>query len=424
MAEPGAAAQPVESAQAWDRARWLLLIVLSGNMILDAVEGSILVPALASLAGELDRSLWQAQWLLSGFAAGFAALLLAGPVLAARFGLRTVYLAAMALFALASVIGGLTDSMTVLVATRVVKGAAAALTAPAGLAVIAAVFPAGAQQRRAISIYAGFGAAGFTVGLLLSGVLAALDRHLLFLFPAPVALALLIAAWRVVPDTATPVRPRLSKPLLRNGSLLRSALGAAAMNGGYIALLVLFAARLHDTLGWSPWQTALGLLPASLPLALSVPFAARAIERFGTARLVLAGAVATLAGQLLFLGRPGAGNYATDVLPVLLLIEAGFVLSFAALNMQSTATVPDRLRAVAVPLYQTGVQAGAALSLPLAVGVLAWSGTARAGAFVLAAAGFVAVLAAGFEFRSSAPPSAGGAQNPSRLDEITTPRRS
>ncbi|WP_328662530.1 MFS transporter [Nocardia salmonicida] len=389
------------AAPTWDRRRWVLLLVLSGNMILDAIEGSILVPALGVLTTELNRSIGQTQWLLSGFAAGFAALLLAGPALAARFGRRQVYLVAMALFAVASVIGGLTDDLALLVATRVVKGAAAALTAPAGLAVIAAEFPAGAQQRRAISVYAVFGAAGFTTGLLLSGWLAALNWHLLFVFPAPIALALLVAAWRVIPDPPVAAPPRLSKPLLRNGSLARSALGAGALNGGYLALLVVIAVQLHQSLGWAPWQIAVGLLPASLPLALSVPFAGRFVERYGTARLILAGAVATLAGHLLLFARPEIHDYGTDALPVLLLIEAGFVLSFAALNMQSTATVPAELRPIAVPLYQTGVQFGAAFVLPITVAVAVAFDAYRPAAAVIAVAGLLAVLAASSELRAS-----------------------
>ncbi|MGW5383194.1 MFS transporter [Nocardia sp. NPDC003963] len=394
MAEAGPAA-----VTPWDRRRWALLIVLSGNMILDAIEGSILVPALGTLTAALGRSVTQTQWLLSGFAVGFALLLPVGPALAARFGRRQVYLAAMAVFVLASVIGGLTDSMAVLVATRVVKGAAAASTAPAGLAVIAAEFPAGAQQRRAVSVYAVFGAAGFTSGLLLSGALATIDWHLVFLFPAPVALALLAVAWRVIPDSPTTAVPRSPHVLLRNGSLVRSAVGAAALNGGYLALLVLVSLQLHQLPGWSPWYTALALLPASVPLALSVPFAARLVARFGTARLILGGAVATLAGQLLLLARPEIRNYPADALPVLILIEAGFVLSFAALNMQSTTTVPAGQQAAAVPLYQTGVQLGAAVLLPISVAVATGLDSYRPAAVVIAGAGLIAVAAAAAELR-------------------------
>lgn len=386
-----------------DPRRRLLLPVLSGTMILDAVEGSILVPALGALATELGRSPWQAQWLLAGFAAGFAALLPVGPALVARFGLRRTYLAAMALFALASVAGGLTDDLAALVAARAVKGAAAALTAPAGLAVIAATFPAGPAQRRAVAVYAAFGAAGFTVGLLLSGVLAALDTALLFLVPAAVAVALLAAAWRVVPETPAATRARLTGGLRRHPSLLRSAFGAAVLNGGYLAVLVLLAARLGER-GLAPWQIALGLLPASLPLAVSLPFAPRAIARFGTARLVLAGAGAALAGQALLAARPAAWPYTTAVLPVLLLVEAAFVLSFAALNLQAAAAVPETLRPAAVPLYQTGVQLGAALLLPLATGVAAATGSLRPAAAVLAVAGLAALAAAAAERRAAAAP--------------------
>src|SRR4051794_27233839 len=141
-------------------------------MLLDAVEVSVVLPALAPVRTAFGLSPVGGQWLLSGFALGFAALLLPGPWLAARWGRRRGYLAAMVVFVLASVLGGLTGSVAVLIASRVVKGGCAALTAPAGLAIITTAVPEGAPRRRALAGYTLAGAAGFTAGLLLSGVLA------------------------------------------------------------------------------------------------------------------------------------------------------------------------------------------------------------------------------------------------------------
>ncbi|MET8426903.1 MFS transporter [Nocardia sp. NPDC004860] len=388
MAESATVSAPAR----WDARQWQLLIVLSGNMILDAIEVSIVLPALPTTAAQLHLSTWTAQWLMSGFALGFAALLVPGRGLVARYGRRRVYLGAMAVFAVASVLGGTSSSIGVLIATRVVKGGAAALTAPAGLAVIAAEFRDGAPQQRAVSIYALFGAAGFTAGLLLSGALTAVDWHLVFVFPAPVAAALLLLGWRVFPDSPTGPTPQVPIALLRNRSLMLTAVGAATLNAGYICLLLVVTLQVRAGLGWSAAQTAFALLPACLPLTLSTPYAARLASRFGPTNLILGGAVAAASAELLWLMEPSVRSYLIPVLPVLVLVEFGFVLSFAALNMRATAAVTAAERASAVPLYQTAVQLGAALSLPIVVALATVS--ARIAAAAIAVTGLAGVGAA------------------------------
>ncbi|MFE2752066.1 MFS transporter [Actinosynnema sp. NPDC059335] len=372
-----------------DRKAWALLFVLSGNMLLDALEVAAVLPALTPLSAGFGITALDAQWVMSGFALGFALLLVPGPHLAARVGRRRLYLGAMLLFAAASVVAGLTDSLGVLVATRVVKGFCAALTAPAGLAIILSVFE-GAARRRAVSVYSLFGAAGFTSGLLLSGVLSAVDWHWTFLFPAPVALALFVAGLKVVPRSpAEPPQP-LDAAVLRDGSLLRAGLGASVLNGTYIGLMLLVTTRLAHL---PPWQLALALLPASLPLVLAAPHGPRLVRRFGTARLIAAGALCCLAGNALYLARPAAEPYPTAVLPVLLLVEAGFVLSFVALHLQATATVPAERRGAAVPVYQTFVQLGSVVSLPLVALLLTTGGPRAAMVLVTSAAAVGAAVA-------------------------------
>lgn len=356
--------------------RRALLFVLAGNMLVDALEVSVVLVALPAMAGDLGLSAFAGQWVMSGFAAGFAALLVLGPRLVARWGRRRVYLAALPVFVAASLAGGLADQGGVLIATRVVKGACAALTAPAGLAIIAATFRPGPEQRRAVSVYSLFGAAGFTAGLLCAGALTELSWRWVPVFPAPVALLLLVAGFRLIPrDTRGPVAaPRVTLPrLLRDGPFTRSAVCAAALNGTYLGLLLLLTRWLHDAWGWGSMRTALALLPACVPLAVSLPFAGRTVERFGTQRLIAAGGCAAALGcaTALLTGEPG--GYLTGVLPALLLVEAGFVLSFAALNLQATSGMAAEHRNAAVPVYQTAVQLGAVIALP-AVAALSSAG--------------------------------------------------
>ncbi|MFC3979708.1 MFS transporter [Streptosporangium jomthongense] len=376
--------------------QWVLLLVLSGNMLLDAVEVSVVLLALPTIGGALGMSLPEAQWLMSGFALGFAALLVLGPWICARLGRRRAYLGAMLLFVVASVAGGTADSEALLVASRVVKGVCAALTAPTGLAVIATTFEEGPRRRRAVSVYALFGAVGFTAGLLLSAAFLAVNWRWTFLFPAPVALVLLLLAARTMTEEpgegrrVTWVKPSL----LRDGRLRNATIGAATLNGGYVSLLLMVTFDLQQRLGWSPWRCALALLPACVPLAVTVPFAGRLTARFGTEKLITAGASTSLLGYALYLLSPETRPYWSGTLPTLLLVETGFVLSFAALNMQATAGIRPAERGLAVPLYQTGVQLGAAVMLPLVAVLVTVRPTPRAATLAITAAGALGLLAA------------------------------
>ncbi|MGW1127930.1 MFS transporter [Streptomyces sp. NPDC002526] len=393
------------------RHAWALLLVLSGNMVLDATEVSLVLVALPVIGKDLGLSLLTVQGLMSGFALGFAALLPTGPRLAARFGRRRVYFAAMLGFALASVAGGLADGPALLIATRVVKGACAALTAPMGLAIIGTAYPEGPERRRAVSVYSAFGAAGFTAGLLVSGALLEAGWRWIFLLPAPVALVLLLWGLRLVPHEATarppaPVGPPEPGPPGGDRVLLRTGLGAATLNGTYHGLLFLLTFQLQGRLGLSPWTGALALLPACVPLAVSVPFAGSLVRRHGTGRLIALGAAAPLLGFLLAVWRPPSGAYLTRTLPVLLLVGAGFVLSFAALNMRAAGSVPPSRRATAIPLYQMAVQLGAVLLLPLTAWLLTAFDDRRPALAVLAvaAAGGLAAALPGLRDGRPGPP--------------------
>ncbi|MFB4310297.1 MFS transporter [Actinomadura sp. GTD37] len=426
MTRPTTHAPP--SRRRTDRRLRGLLLVLSGTMLIDALEVSTTVVALPAACAGLGLSPAAGQWLMSGFALGFGGLLLSGGRLVDLLGRRRVYLGALAGFAAASLLCGLSPHAGPLIAGRIAKGLCVALTAPTGLAVIGAEFPEGPARDRALSVYSLVGAGGFCAGLPLSGLLTEASWRWTFLFPAPVAAGLLVLGALLIPPggprtvgggraalasagalaggagltllgiaragrgdwtsaaaaltfgvllTAvftglerSTTGPAVRRRVLANRGLLRSALGAAALNGPYWGLLFLLTFRLQAQPGWSPLLTAAALAPAALPLALAAPRSGRLVSRFGARRLILAGALAPPAGYALYLANGSEPSYTRGVLPTLLLVGAGFVLQFTALHTQALAGVGGDDRPMTGAVYQTAVQLGGAAVLTLMAALL------------------------------------------------------
>ena len=412
-------------------AAWGLLALLAANMLIDALEVSIMVVAMPVIAEDLGYHRVTAVWLVSGFACGFAGALMIGGRLAERFGRRRVYLLALVLFVTVSLAGSIVVDPVLLSGIRVIKGMCAALTAPLGSAIIATTFADKRGRDRALSIYAFAGGSGFAAGLLAAGFLTLHDWRLTFLVPAIVilvagarlipkdprrgqnsinrfaplgaasalffALAVIAAVsaistaatygWRdprtvgcvavavlfaggLVRSERNNGEPLYFSPALANRTLLSSMVCAAAMNGTNLALLVIVTMRLQYDLGWTALHAALAVLPASVPLVLAAPLSGILIARFGTAPLTAAGMMCTGSAALTFAVPEAPTDYTVDVLPGMLLLGAGFSFGFAALNSRATSTVDDAHKSAAGGLYQTAVQLAAAF-VPMAV-ALCW----------------------------------------------------
>src|SRR5690349_13174392 len=110
----------------WSASTWGLLIAVCGALFLDGLDVSMVGVALPSIRTDLGISTSQLQWVVSGYVLGYGGLLLLGGRAADLLGRRRVFLAAVSVFAVASLAGAATSDPTLLVATRLVKGAAAA----------------------------------------------------------------------------------------------------------------------------------------------------------------------------------------------------------------------------------------------------------------------------------------------------------
>lgn len=420
----------ITSGSGWSGRTWLLLVVLAGALFLDGLDISMVGVALPSIGADLGMAQSELQWIVSAYVLGYGGLLLLGGRASDLFGRRRVFLTALAVFGVASVVSAVVDVNALVIGLRFVKGIAAAFTVPAGLSIITTTFAEGPARNRALSIYTVCGASGFSLGLVFGGLLTELSWRATLLFPGPVALLLLFAGLRVIPAVrrrpvdwahfdvagattstaallllvlgvvrapevgwAAPatlavfgaaaassvafvvIERRHRHPLLRLGilrsvTLVHANLSGALMFGGYVAFQFVVTLYLQDTLGWSPLMMALGFLPAGLIVAASAVKMDRVLDRVPTPVLMIGGFAAFLGGYLWFARtEPGMG-FAEFLLPTIVLLGIGFALTFPSVNAQGTAGVADDEQGLASGLVNTSVQVGGAVMLAVVTAIL------------------------------------------------------
>jgi MFS family permease len=433
----------IHAAEGWTSRTWLLLVVLCGALFLDGLDISMVGVALPSIGADLGMSASALQWIVSGYVLGYGGLLLLGGRAADLLGRRQVFLAAVAVFGLASVASAMLSSPEAIISLRFVKGVAAAFTVPAGLSIITTTFAEGPARNRALGIYTVVGASGFSLGLVFGGLLTELGWRATFLLPGPVSLLLVLVGFRVIPAAkrsltrltdfdlvgalsstsallllvvavveaptrgwTSPVvvglfaasavlatafvvtelrhpNPLIRLGILRSWHLVHANLAGAIMAGGYFAFQFLVTLYLQNSLGWSPLAMALGFLPAGLLVVASSTRIDRLLARVRTQVLIAGGMTAFLAAYVLFLRVDPGRSYVVLLLPTMLLLGVGFALSFPSINAQATSGVADHEQGLASGLVNTSVQIGGAVVLAVISAILgnaaASDGPARTG---------------------------------------------
>jgi MFS family permease len=427
---PVPASTPAE--QRWTPRLWGVLAVLCTVLFLDGLDVSMVGVALPSIGTELHLTTTSLQWIVNGYILGYGGLLLLGGRTADLLGRRRVFLTALAVFGLASLAGGLVDDGTLLIASRIVKGVAAAFTAPAALSIITTTFPEGPERNRALSIFTACGASGYSLGLVMSGLLTEIGWRWTLLMPVPVAIiALLIApkvlrgrderaegghvllgavlitaamlllvftvvqapeaGWASLQTIGSLVavavllgvfvfaelrmrHPLVRLGILRSGHIVRANLGLLILMGSYVAFQFVAMQYFQNLLGWSALGTALAFLPAGLLVALTSTKMGDFADRFGTGKLIVIGSAALAGGYAMFLGIDRTPSLGGMVIPGMLLMGIAFALSFPSLNIQATTGVDDDEQGLASGLLNTSGQVGGAIVLAVVTAVLTSGG--------------------------------------------------
>lgn len=410
---------------------WVTIAILCGAMFVDASDVSSVNIALPTIGSHLDMTTSSLQWVVSGYVLGYGGFLLLGGRVADLVGRRQIFLAALVVFGIASAVGGLTDSGTVLVISRFIKGIAAAFTVPAGLSILTTTFTTDHDRHRALGVYGVTGAAGFVLGLVLGGVLSEIGWRYVFLVPVPLVAALVVAGLMVLDPTPVDrtVRRRYDLPgafavtgsmlalvytiveapdhgwgsartigglaasvllavlfvvierssaqplvrlgIFRSGSLVAANVGALLYLGTFLGFQFLVTLYVQNVAGWSPLATALAFLPAAMFLPILGAKAPLLIARFGTTKLVAAGLATFAAGYALLLNIQSTDlTYVTMLLPAMVVLGLSWGFAFPALSVQATAGIDASEQGLAAGLLNTSFQIGGAVIIAVVSAVI------------------------------------------------------
>ena len=410
------------------RRAWAVLFVLCGAIFLEGIDISMLGVALPSIRADLGMSTGALSWVVSAYVLGYGGFMLLGGRAADLWGRRRVFLACLGVFILFSGLGGLATDGWVLIAARFVTGVAAAFMTPAGLSIITTTFAEGPPRNKALLVYAGTAAGGFSLGMVVGGLLTAASWRWVFFAPVILATAILVAGVRLLPRAAaaratpanqgfdlagattitaamlllvlTVVRapdvhagwtvatlaasvallaafvaierrsaaPLVRLGLLRSGPLVRANVGAMALTGSFFGFQFITVLYLQELRGWSTVQTGLTLMIMGIDAVLAPTLTPKLVERWGNVRVILGGFLLAALAYALFLPLGADWTYPM-MLPTLILTGLAFALAYGPLTIAATDGVDESEQGVAGGLLNSSFQFGSALGLALVTAV-------------------------------------------------------
>ncbi|MCE6996405.1 MFS transporter [Saccharothrix sp. S26] len=176
------------------------LLLLGFAQLIITVDFNIVYVALPEIGDALGFSAQTLQWVISAYAVAFGGLLVLGGRAADLLGRRRMFVLALTVYAVASLIGGLAPNTGVMIAARALQGLGGALLFPATLSLVNTMFAEGKERNRALAVWSACGASGLCLGSLLGGLLTdAFGWTSVFYVNVPLAGVAALVAFALIP---------------------------------------------------------------------------------------------------------------------------------------------------------------------------------------------------------------------------------
>ena len=407
------------------RVHWWTLVIIAGAQLMLVLDTTIMIIALPSAQRSLGFSNADRQWVVTAYTLAFGGLLLLGGRISDMIGPKRTLLIGVIGFALASAVGGASQSTAMLIGARGLQGMFAALLAPSVLSLLTTTFTDPRERGRAFGIYASIAISGAAFGLILGGLLTQyLSWRWCLYVNLPIAGLVALGATTMIPSRTGNGGIKLDIPgaILGCGGLVSIvyALGEAAADGwhssGVIGPLIggllllacfvvwqakgphpllplrvlknrnragsfltimlaqiglfgtfLFLTYLLQTVDhFSPVKTGLAFLPLMAVNGLAATqLASRLMPHVRTRLLVTPGLLAGALGVgLLTRLHPGA-SYVTYVLPAEILLGLGFGIALVPCISTATNNADPRDVGITSAMTNTSQQIGASIGTAL-----------------------------------------------------------
>jgi len=413
----------------------LALVVIAAAQLMVILDATIVNVALPHIQAALGFSGSGLEWVVNAYALTFGGFLLLGGRAGDILGRRRVFIAGIALFALASLAGGFATSQAWLLTARAIQGVGGAIIAPTALSLVTTTFPEGPRRNRAMGVYAAVSIGGAAVGLIAGGLLTTYASwRWVFFVNVPIAIVVALMAPRVLGESERHSgRFDLPGAITGTGGLAALVYGlsnaATTANGvshwgdtkviaSLVAAVVLLASFLviesrskhalmplrifsnrdrsaanlimlcvgtsmfglfffltifvQTVWGYSALRSGVSYLPMVGIIMAMAGVSSQLIGRIGARPLLIAGSLMS-AGGMFWLSRISEhSTYAGGLLGPMLVTGAGLGMLFMPLTLVALSKVDERDAGLASSLVNTGQQVGGSIGLAI-LGTVAWT---------------------------------------------------
>jgi EmrB/QacA subfamily drug resistance transporter len=415
--------EPIVADKALNKGIILFLACAAQFMVV--LDIAIVNVALPSIQRDLGIGQSTLQWIVIAYGLMLGGFLLLGGRLADLLGRRRILLTGLTIFSCASLLAGLSGSAELLIGARALQGFGAALIPPAALSILAVTFAEGAERNRVLGIYGAVAGVSASVGVIASGLLTdGPGWRWVFLINVPIGVLLiamaarflavdvrdrrggdrfdvggavtvtggllllvyalnrgadhgwgsasvlgLFAASGVMLAAFVWIEARSSSPLVpgwsvRNRTLVAANLSAFFLFGGFFAFIFLGSLQMQQVLGYSPTETGVAWLATSVISFFAAAIAgAKLVAVVGVRNLLVAGLALLSVSALLMAQVPADADYATDLLPALLLAGVAVGMCAPAAQIGALSGVRDSESGLASGLVETMREIGGAVGV-------------------------------------------------------------